>query len=101
MSVAVLFLVGLPAFLVVRPAEIFWPDSKVQNNTLEISAWRRVFNGTTARAKTMTFGDQNIVLSDGTFSLDLPKPSQETTVALILTNYFNLTTEYQIIIKPV
>jgi transcriptional regulator with XRE-family HTH domain len=98
-SVSVLFLVGLPAFLVVRPAEIFW-SSEVQNNTLEIQLPRKLVQGHTARAKSMTFGGQEILLKNGSFELDLPKPDELTVVPLVLTNYFNLITEYQIVLKP-
>ena len=97
-SVSVLFLVGLPAFLVVRHAEIFW-NGDIQNDTILISNPRRFVTGSTARAKSMTFGGQEILLRNGTFELDLPKPGQPVVVPLVLTNYFNLITEYQIVLK--
>jgi len=97
-SVSVLFLVGLPAFLVVRPAEIFW-NGDIQNDTILIKTPRRFVSGSTARAKNMTFGGQEILLKNGNFELDLPKPDQPTVVPLVLTNYFNLITEYHIVLK--
>ena len=100
LSLSVLFLVGFPAFLVVRPAEVFWSSPSVQNNILIIKTFREVFTGSTARAKSMTFGEQIIILKDGAFSLNLPQPKQAVVVPLVLTNYFNLVTEYQIVLKP-
>lgn len=97
-SVSVLFLVGLPAFLVVRPAEIFW-NGDIQNQTILIKTSRRFVTGFTARAKNMTFGGQEILLKNGAFELDLPKPDQPVAVPLVLRNYFNLITEYQIVLK--
>jgi transcriptional regulator with XRE-family HTH domain len=100
LSFSVLFLIGLPAFLVVRPAEIFWDDKNVQNSTLVIKKLRQIYTGSTARAKSMTFGEQVVILKDGTFSLDLPQPKQAVVVPLVLTNYFNLVTEYEVVLKP-
>jgi len=99
-TLIVIILVGLPIFLVVRPAEVIWYSQNVNNDIIKLNSELASIKGTTKRAKSMIFGGENITLKNGDFILELPKPDTVVIVPLTLTNYFNLTTDYQIVIKP-
>jgi hypothetical protein len=93
----VLFLVGLPAYLVLRPAEVIW-EKESRNNLLEIDPTNPKITGTAPRAKQMIFGGKNIKLNDGRFELMLQKPEKPAFVTLELTNYFEFKTEILVVL---